>query len=348
MNKWHKVRQADLQKFVSNLAEKWEVWVPYRLKSKWEFGIYDSGKDLELPESIIHVSLKNLFFAKRRPIATYAVNSKWSLQPVVTVDRPRIVFGLHPCDVAGIEYMDKVFLNSEHKDVIYESERMRTILIGMLCSEMEENCHCTDRGLTPDSTRGMDVAFVKKGKDYLFKRMTDKGKRVLESAYLKEVDQVPEKKEWPKGEYAIASPEEFMEMYGDSIWHELSDICLTCGICTYACPTCVCFQVTDEKFKDRGERATIWDSCQLQSYARMAGGHSARKTPASRVRNRTLDKFAYSHFRYGQMSCTGCGRCVIVCPLKRSFPQLAARLTERIRSKKKAVRESRVPAAKED
>ncbi len=335
MNKWHKIKRTDLQKFVSRLAEKWEVWVPYRADGKWEFGIYDARKDLDFPESIIHVSLKSLFFPKRRPVAKYEEDSKWSLQAVVPEDRPRIVIGLHPCDVAGIEYMDKVFLKSEHRDAMYEAERERTMLIGMICSEMEDNCHCTDRGLAPDSTRGMDVAFVEADDHYLFKSMTDRGKQVMQSEYLKEVDEKPEKKEWPAGKYAIASPEEFMEMYDDKIWHELSDICLTCGICTYACPTCVCFLVTDEKFKGKGERVTVWDSCQLQSYSRMAGGHNTRKTPASRVRNRTLDKFAYSHLRYGQISCTGCGRCVMVCPLKRSFPQLGARLSERIEAKKK-------------
>jgi len=335
MSKWHKIKRADVKNFVAHLSQEWEVWVPYCTDGKWEFGVYDPSKDLAFPESIIHVSLKNLFFAKRRPIATYDEDSKWSLKQVTPGSRPRIIIGLHPCDVTAIEYMDKVFLTSEHKDTMYESERNRTVLVGMVCSEMAENCHCTDRGLTPDSTEGMDVAFARVGDHYLVRSMTDKGKKIMQSQYLKVVDDAPEKKEWPAGKYAIASPEEFMEMYDDEIWDELSDICLTCGICTYACPTCVCFQVTDEKFQGKGERVTVWDSCQLQSYSRMAGGHNTRKTPASRVRNRTLDKFAYSHLRYGLISCTGCGRCVMVCPLKRSFPQLGARLSERIREKKK-------------
>ncbi len=342
MSNWRRMKRSDLKSFVSRLSETHEVWVPYQADGKWQFGIYDPGKDLDFPESIIHVSLKELFFAKRRPIARYEEDSKWSMQPVVPEDKPRIIMGLHPCDVSGIEYMDKVFLNSEHKDAIYESERKRTILIGMICSEMGDHCHCTDRGLTPDQTTGMDVAFAKADDHYLFRGLTDRSKEIMRSEHLKAVDESPAKKEWPAGKYAIASPEEFMEMHDDKIWHDLSDICLTCGICTYACPTCVCFLVTDEKFKGKGERVTVWDSCQLQSYSRMAGGHNARKTPASRVRNRTLDKFAYSHLRYGRISCTGCGRCVMVCPLKRSFPQLGARVTERIKNKKKLKDASRV------
>lgn len=347
MSKWHKLKTADLRGFLSQLAGKWEVWVPYRNDGKWEFGPYDEEKDLDFPDSIIHVSAKGLLFPKRRPLATYDEESTWSVKGVAPSDKPRIIMGLHPCDAAGIEYMDKVFLKSEHKDTLYEAERSRTVLVGMLCGKMEENCHCTDRGLSPDSSKGMDVVYTKTKEGYLFQSMTEKGEPLLQSNYLKTTDEKSEKKEWPRGKYAIASPEEFMEIYDDSIWHELSDICLTCSICTYACPTCVCFLVADEKFKGKGERVTIWDSCQLRSYSRMAGGHDTRKTPASRVRNRTLDKFAYSHLRYGQISCTGCGRCVMVCPLKRSFPQLGARVSERIRNKKKKKNDVRV-GVKED
>ena len=338
MSKWQKMNTADLEKFLSDLAEKWELWVPYQNNGKWEFGRYDPGRKVVLPGSIIDVSLKQLLFPKRRPIATFNDSSKWSLEPVEPPEKPRLIVGLHPCDVAGIEYMDKVFLKSEHKDAQYEAERKRTVLAGMLCNEMAENCHCTDRNITPDSSKGMDLVFAEVKDGYLFKALTDKGRPVMKSQYLKPSDEAPEKKKWPVGRYAIASPDEFMKMYDDNVWHELSDICLTCGICTYACPTCVCFQVADEKYQGKGERVTVWDSCQLQSYSRMAGGHNTRKSPASRVRNRTLDKFAYSHLRYGQISCTGCGRCVVVCPLKRSFPQLGAYVSERIRNKKSKVK----------
>ncbi len=334
MSKWQKATSSDMQKYLDQLSAERELWVPYCDNDKCKFVLYEKGQEVIFPDSIIHTSLKQLFFPKRRPIATFDEQNKWSVKQVGVPQKPRIVMGLHPCDAAGIAHMDKVFLKSGHKDIIYEAERGRTLLVGMLCSTMEEYCHCTDRGIRPDSTSGLDVVFVKAKDGYLFQGLTEKGKQLLKSQYLKDTKEKPEKREWPAGRYEIASPDEFMEMYDDKIWHELSDICLTCGICTFSCPTCVCFSVADEKFKGKGERVTVWDSCQLQSYSRMAGGHNTRKTPASRVRNRTLDKFAYSHLRYGQISCTGCGRCVMVCPLKRSFPQLGAIVSERIRAKK--------------
>ncbi len=329
---WKKLTHTDIKKFLNELANSAELWIPQKVNDKWQFKLYDVEKEVAFPESIIHISLKELFFPKRRPIAHFGHGTGWSMTPVEPSERPRIVMGLHPCDVASLQYMDKVFLDSEHKDRLYEAERNRTTLIGMLCGEMDTYCHCTDRGLSPDTTEGMDVVFAKTDDGYLFRTLTTKGEKIIDSQYLGETEEKPEKKEWPAGRYAIASAEEFMEMYDDDVWKDLSDICLTCGICTFSCPTCVCFLISDEKYKGKGERVTVWDSCQLTAYSRMAGGHNARKKAANRVRNRVLDKFAYSKLRHGMISCTGCGRCVIVCPIiGRSFPEAAARVSEKIR-----------------
>lgn len=335
---WKKLKADDMKEFLSRLAKDMDVYVPYESGGRWQFEKYDAERDLTFPPHLIDVSIKSLFFPKRRPIARYHEGEQWDLKPVPTPDEPRVIVGVRACDVAGLLYVDKVLLDGKHKDVLYEAERQRTVLIGMVCDEMGPLCHCTDRGLAPDSTDGMDIVFFKVKDGYVLNALTDKGKSILKHPALKDTTEEPKKRTWPKDKYPIASPDEFMEMYTDTLWHELSDICLTCGACTYACPTCVCFLVSDERYGGRGERVTVWDSCQLTSYARMAGGHDTRKTPASRVRNRTLDKFAYSHKRYGRISCTGCGRCVIVCPIKRSFPDVAAVLTEKIQKRDRAQR----------
>lgn len=342
---WKKLKHAHIKQFFSELSDSADLWIPQKVNDKWQFELYDADKEVTFPESIIHISPKQLFFPKRRPIAQFDQGTEWSMTPVEPSEQPRIVMGLHPCDVASIQYMDKVFLDSEHNDRLYEAERNRTTLIGMFCEEMDMHCHCTDRGLSPDTTEGMDVVFAKAENGYLFRTLTRKGEKIMDSKFLTDTTEVPKKKEWPKGRYAIASAEEFMEMYDDDVWKELSDICLTCGICTFSCPTCVCFLISDEKYKGKGERVTVWDSCQLTAYSRMAAGHNARKKAANRVRNRTLDKFAYSHLRHGTISCMGCGRCVMVCPIGRSFPQAAARVSEKIK-KRKSRKKQRSKAAR--
>ena len=175
---------------------------------------------------------------------------------------------------------------------------------------------------------------MKRVKDgFNFQQITEKGSRILASELLQDTDEKYTAPDWPKGRFEVASPEEVLATYHDEFWDDASDICLTCGGCTFTCPTCLCFLVADEKFTGKGERVTVWDTCQFSAYSRMAGGHNPRDNNTARVRNRTLDKFGYSKQKFGRTSCTGCGRCVIICPLKRSFPHIAKNLTEAIRKK---------------
>lgn len=331
---WKKLKKEDMSAFLDELAERGEVFVPQKdERGRWGFGLRSPGEEVFFPPSIIDVSVKGLFFAKRRPIAAFDATKSWSMKPAEIPERTRFIVGLHPCDIDGIQYMDSVFLHSFKKDGLYAAERERTVLIGLTCDEMGVHCHCTDRGRSPDATAGMDVAMTRTEDGFLLKALTEKGENGIASRFLNDTKEVPEVRTWEKGKYPIPSPEELLALYDDEVWDELSDICLTCGACSFACPTCLCFLVSDEKHNGKGERVTVWDSCQFPSYSRMAGGHNDRKAIASRVRNRTLDKFAYSTNRYGTMSCMGCGRCVQVCPLKRSFPQIGARLLGRVRER---------------
>ncbi len=333
INLSYKLSADKLNEFLQKISESAELFIPKKVNNKWKFKKYKEENVEELPKNIIHESVKNLFFPKRRPIATFETNKKYSLKPVEPSAEKRIIFGLKPCDVQGLTYMDKVFIEGEYKDQLYEAERDRTTLIGITCDEMGPHCHCTDRHSAPDNSEGMDIHVTKTKEGFIFQVLTEKGKHTLDSMELERTDNKPAEREWKKGTYSIASPDDFLTMYHDDFWFEKSDICLTCGACTFECPTCVCFLISDEKFKDKGERVTVWDTCQFRAYSRMAGGHNPRNNKSERLKNRTMDKFYYSHKKYGKISCVGCGRCVIVCPLKRSFPQLASDITKRIKQK---------------
>jgi L-lactate utilization protein LutB len=63
------------------------------------------------------------------------------------------------------------------------------------------------------------------------------------------------------------------------------------------------------------ERIRCWDTCTSEAYRQIAGGHNPRATKGQRLRNRFLCKFYYYPQQYGPMACTGCGRCVELCPV---------------------------------
>jgi sulfhydrogenase subunit beta (sulfur reductase) len=331
MSGWKQLDRADLAAFLAELARGAEVMVPQDVNGKLRFAAYDATKPASFPSSLVDVSPKALFFPKRRPVAQYDAASRKELVPVEPATRPRIVLGLHPCDAAAVAYTDRVFLGS-FRDALYAAERDRTTLIGMACTEMKPECHCTDRELAPDDERNLDAIFHETKDGWLFRALTDKGAAALKSSLLKETAVEPKRREWPKGKRSVARPEQLLALQDDDFWNEVSSLCLACGACTFACPTCTCFLVSDEKHGSAGERVTAWDSCQFAGYARMTGGHNPRKAKSARVRNRMLDKFCYTVEKYGAMSCVGCGRCAVICPVGRNFPREIAELSRKAKS----------------
>jgi sulfhydrogenase subunit beta (sulfur reductase) len=130
-------------------------------------------------------------------------------------------------------------------------------------------------------------------------------------------------------------PELLNASYDSLLWDAISRRCFSCGTCTNVCPTCYCFDVLDKLNLDAtsGVRERKWDSCQLKSFAEVAGGENFREHRANRLRHRMFRKGKYVLERTGRLGCVGCGRCIKHCVAKISileaFQQIAAEPAER-------------------
>lgn len=240
------------------------------------------------------------------------------------IDDKSIVFGIRPCDAKGITILDRIF-SGDFEDPYYFRRRGNTVLIGFACNEPHRNCFCTSVGCAPNSTDGVDMLWTDLEDRYYVEVLTEKGKKIIEKMNLfskaSKKDNVEKDKMHKNAIEMIAEVNadamsgKLNKMFEDEYWENLSLKCLGCGVCTYLCPTCYCFDINDIDYGNSVKRVRTWDSCQYPSYTIHTSGHNPRPNKVNRLRNRIYHKYRYHLDNYKEIACVGCGRCITYCPV---------------------------------
>ncbi len=231
----------------------------------------------------------------------------------------QVIFGLRPCDARGLCALDALLIDRPPPDLYYARRRAETVLIGLACPRLWDGCFCTSLNGGPDDTSGMDVMLYEGEDGYWVVGMTERGVALLAGLEMQECEGEPPASDPSGQKVPVLPPEDWRARFDDAYWQHLAERCLSCHACTYACPTCRCFDVRDETVTSGPQyfhiqRLRAWDSCMAPSYRRIAGGHNPRSDKAQRLRNRYYCKFCYSALDFGSVGCVGCGRCIDVCP----------------------------------
>lgn len=232
-------------------------------------------------------------------------------------ERTTVLFGLHPCDLHGIAYLDQVFMEGT-TDPVYAARRNSLVLVGLSC-EADEYCFCGD--VDADLATGFDIFLHRAPAGFHLQAGSESGREILgEAGHLLVERKAPRgrKKEWTDANI-IGKVCETGDTFPESpLWKKFADRCLACGACSACCPTCYCFDVREHGLLD-GRKATRlreWDNCLFKTHGEVAGGGSFRSSRLERLHYRYLHKYLGFGPLRGVVSCIGCGRCRAVCPVE--------------------------------
>ena len=287
------------------------------------------------PKGIIFQQTKNMFKFNLRsePVELQGTINN-SNEP-----SKHLILGIRPCDAQAFITIDRTF-DAEFKDPYYLKARERTILVGLACQEPDINCFCTSMGFGPYDGSAMDIMLFELDESYLFQIYTPKGQKLIEpyselfhsptSEQLEKRDTICEhsRSKFIRKIETTDKPKKLAEIFESDYWATVSQKCLGCGICTYLCPTCYCFDITDEKNGTTGDRVRTWDSCMYSEYTVHASGYNPRPARMNRLRNRFYHKFKYYPDLYNMFGCTGCGRCIRNCPVNIDIIDIINGITE--------------------
>ena len=315
-----------VRSFVEKLLQDYEVLGPMESAGSISFGRIMSPGELKLDYQNSKNASKEAFFPQWEVMFQY-----WSTGQSVEVKSTeetggrRILLCIRPCDIRAALLLDLVFDSLDSKDPYYINKRKGTIVVGLGCNHPATTCFCTSVNGGPFSRGGADLFMTALGDGYLVEALNQKGLELLEGLDGKEASEEDRERARAIADSATRGISSVIETDGlmekletlteAPFWDVLHEKCLGCGICTYLCPTCHCFDIADEASDLRGQRVRYWDSCQFPLFTLETSGHNPRPTGKERIRQRIMHKFTYFPSTHKAIACVGCGRCIIHCPV---------------------------------
>jgi sulfhydrogenase subunit beta (sulfur reductase) len=314
----------------------YKVYVPQKEgEDRWNYAELDS-REVSLDFLGTTLPPKKILFPQHEVFLEFSKSTRdneetLEVKEILPEDRPTVIFGVRPCDARAAWLLDKVF-SGEFTDPYYWKRRTQTTLVGLACdTPPRDNCFCPSVEGSPYSEEGLDILLTDLGDRYFVKPLTEKGAKLIQTGKGFFRDAQPEDKKKVKAVQSEALKKikrqlkdarsvaaRLKEKFEAPLWDEESMSCIRCGVCTYLCPSCHCFDINDEVDSTsplKGKRVRTWDTCQFPDFTMHSSGHNPRPEKSSRLRQRLFHKFQYFVEIYDKFQCVGCGRCITLCPV---------------------------------
>ena len=276
---------------------------------------------------------KSLFFPQSEVLLEM---TKEGLCGIEYRQKPAVAVGIRPCDARALTLLDNVFMDGACIDPYWQVGRKRTTVVSLACSAPRDTCFCTGVGSDPFDEIGSDALLIEEEKHFIVKIISDKGRTLFagqKTAPFPLIESIEAARRTAISGMPVISAlrgnrvrDRLYAVYGSDFWDEIQQTCIGCGVCTFLCPTCHCFDIVDEPA--RGERVRNWDTCMFRLYSQEASGNNPRPSNIERTRNRIMHKFAYFPDRHDETACTGCGRCIRNCPVNIDIRQVMRQAME--------------------
>ncbi len=332
------LRKERLEPFLEGLLQDHRVCAPTRKGDVLLLDRIESARDVAIEEGRTKNSAKDALFPQRERMFAYRTGEgKPEIDASPPAEENQILFGVRPCDAKGLLLLDAVF-GGDCRDPYYADKRSKTLVVSMACVTPAPSCFCLSLGGGPCAAAGSDLLLLDLGDRYLVEAASVKGRAFLQDPSFEDADgealaqaeEVRKKAESSMNPAVIGEAlEERLEQSADALpWGDITESCLGCGVCTYLCPTCHCFDICDEASAASGERIRIWDSCQFPLFTREASGHNPRPSEKERFRQRIMHKFSYLPKGRSMAGCVGCGRCVTECPVNLDIREVLKKISQ--------------------
>jgi ferredoxin len=284
-------------------------------------------------------SLKEFFLPPTESLFRYRQKGSDVLLEEAPSDPSRtVIVGAFPCDAAALPVLDKV-MGWDYRDEPWFRRREATTILGVACAGQDGACFCPAVGGGPDAARGSDIFLTPVEGGCEAAVLTPKGEALVREnasrfSAARGGEAADKYRREARGRVAKNLTVDAGRIgrwlaanFESDFWRGIALRCHGCGACAAVCPTCHCFDIVDEPDGLlEGARRRNWDTCQSSRFTVHASGHNPRAEQNARFRQRLEHKFSIYPERFGEILCTGCGRCARACPAGMDLPELLGKL----------------------
>jgi len=325
------IKKDALNTTITGWMKSYDVIAPVASKEGIHFRKISDAKAFTLPGSRKPIFPPKSIFLPQSEVLFEFTDDGYSMPE--EPKRKQLILGMRPCDARAVWLLDTVFNQAEDLDLYWGRKREKALVVSFGCASLCSSGFCDTVGSGPYGKEGSDVLVTELDEVYYLQPLTEAGEKLTAKLDNAESGQNKMAKEIQKGSVVKehtqadlhAINEKLYAAFDTPIWKKISESCLGCGVCTYLCPTCFCFDIVDEV--DRSERVRNWDTCMFRIYSQEASGHNPRPSKAERTRQRIMHKFAYWIDNEKASGCTGCGRCVEMCPVNLDIREMVQMIT---------------------
>lgn len=328
-----KITIQKISDLATQLMAKGTLVAPVKEESGFNFREISDVRQVDLNFYNTLMSPKSAFFPHTEDFVRYDKSKSVLDAECVELNlKPVFLFGVRPCDTKSFEIMDIHFSGTGAVDPYWKKRREATTIFGYAFdpnSPADAADFYSTLNIGAADPEGSDIFMMKKGDDLLLKAVTTKGESLLSSlSSLADASKDDEKYfddtvaagKSSKTRFTCVDDKVIAKKLEDlfhktEFWEKISDACLSCGTCTFVCPTCYCFDICDETLFSKGVRRRVWDACMFTDFTLEASGHNPRTKVYQRLRQKVCHKYSYHIRKYGVISCVGCGRCTRNCPV---------------------------------
>lgn len=304
------IHTKDLKHFLGEIITKCPTYGPVEdkvaINARFRFARLTAAKDYVMHYGVTVIPPKKYLFPAKEDIFRF---EKGEILP--PTNKEFVVFGVSKKDGEGLFYLDQVFAGPV-ADKHYASRRanMRLVIVDALPPSNNINCDLYLQ--IADESHLLAFPYTEFGEKLV------RGNRYF--GHNAEVGTISVRHMPDDVVFHPRLAEIIENSRNHPVWERLNKTCFACGVCSYVCPLCYCYEqkdrvdITPDVASDiKGARKRRWDSCMLPDFAAVSF-ENFRPEPKDRIYNWYYHKFVRMPREYGFPGCVDCGRCILYCP----------------------------------